>query len=150
MKVILLANVKGQGKKGELKEVSEGYARNYLFPRKLAQEATDAALKQLQAQLDQKKRKEQQELEAARDLARRLEGAKVVIRAHAGEGGRLFGAITTKHIGDALAERGFTVDRRKIHLPEPIRSLGGHQVQIKLHHDVSATITVSVEADPNA
>lgn len=150
MKVILQADVKGQGKKGEVKEVSEGYARNYLFPRHLATEATDAAMQQRKNQKDAEARREAQELEHAKELGKKLENTKVTLHTHAGEGGRLFGAITTKHVADALAKMGIDVDKRKIVLPEPIKSLGGHQVQVKLHHEVSATITVFVEADASS
>ncbi|MBX5435799.1 MAG: 50S ribosomal protein L9 [Alicyclobacillaceae bacterium] len=146
MKVILLADVKGQGKQGEIKEVSEGYARNFLFPRKLAVEATPANLQQLQAQKEARARKEAQELEAAKQLAARLEGRQLVIPAHAGEGGKLFGAITAKHIADALADAGFAIDKRKIQLPEPIKTVGGYRVPVKLHADVTVTIQVMVEA----
>lgn len=150
MKVILLEDVKGQGKQGEIKTVSEGYARNFLFPRKLAVEATEASLQQLKAQEEAKARQAEQELQAAKALAEKLEGAKVVIQTHAGGGGKLFGAITTKHIGDALQKAGFDVDRRKILLSDPIKSLGGHRIQVRLHHDVTATVTVFVEAEPES
>ncbi|MCL6516023.1 50S ribosomal protein L9 [Alicyclobacillus sp.] len=145
MKVILMADVKGHGKKGEIVQVSEGYARNFLFPRKLAVEATEANLQQLRAQQASKARKEAQELAAAKQLAERLNALSVRIPAQAGEGGRLFGAITTKHIGEALAKLGFDLDRRKIQLAEPIKALGGYRVTIKLHPEVSATVSVFVE-----
>ncbi|WP_029422193.1 50S ribosomal protein L9 [Alicyclobacillus macrosporangiidus] len=148
MKVILMADVKGHGKKGDIVNVSEGYARNFLFPRKLAVEANDANLQQLKAQQDAKARKEAQELAAALRLAEQLNDLKVSIPAQAGEGGRLFGAVTTKHIGEALAKLGFDLDRRKIQLPEPIKALGGYRVQIKLHPEVTATVTVFVEQSP--
>lgn len=143
-----MEDVKGQGKKGEVKNVSEGYARNYLFPRKLAIEATTANLQQLKEQKDAVARKEAQELADAKALSERLEQQKVVILAHAGEGGRLFGAITSKHIGDALQKLGFDVDKRKIQLSDPIKGLGGHRVQVKLHPEVTATVTVFVEEEP--
>ncbi|SFU62789.1 50S ribosomal protein L9 [Alicyclobacillus macrosporangiidus] len=148
MKVILMADVKGHGKKGDIVNVSEGYARNFLFPRKLAVEANDANLHQLKAQQDAKARKEAQELATARRLAEQLNNLKVSIRAQAGEGGRLFGAVTTKHIGEALAKLGFDLDRRKIQMPEPIKALGGYRVSIKLHPEVTATVTVFVEQSP--
>lgn len=147
MKVIFLSDVKGQGKQGELKNVSEGYARNFLFPKKLAVEATSASLQQLDTQKQAEARKQAQELESARRLKAQLEELRVVVKTHAGEGGKLFGAITSKHIGDALHQQGVTVDRRKVVLAEPIKSLGGHRVEIKLHHDVTAAITVFVEAE---
>lgn len=147
MKVILLQDVKGQGKKGEVKNVSEGYARNFLFPRQLAQEATPANLSQLEQQHAAKAKKEQQELEQARELAKSLEGKRFAVKTHAGDGGKLFGAVTTKHIGDAINSEGFDIDKRKIVLSDPIKSLGGHQVHIKLHPEVTATVTVFVEAE---
>ena len=147
MQVILLVDVKGQGKKGEVKSVSEGYARNFLFPRKLAVEATGGNLQQLKDQQAAKERKESQELAEAKQLAQKLQQARVAIKAHSGEGGRLFGAITTKHIGDALQKLGYEVDRRKIQLTDPIKGLGGHHVHIKLHPEVIATVTVLVEEE---
>lgn len=147
MKVILLQDVKGQGKKGEIKEVSEGYARNFLFPRKLAVEATPAELERLKAQQQAQARRAAQELAAAKALAEQLNKARVVVKAHTGDAGRLFGAVTSKHIGDALAALGFDIDKRKIHLPEPIKSLGAHPIQVKLHPDVSVQIMVHVEAE---
>jgi large subunit ribosomal protein L9 len=147
MKVILLADVKGQGKKGEIKNVSEGYARNYLFPRNLAEEATEANLQKLKAEQEAKARKEAEELRAAQELAAKMSDLKVTVRTQAGEGGRLFGAVTTKHIGEALTKLGYNIDKRKIQLHDPIKSLGGHKVQIKLHPEVTATITVYVEAE---
>ncbi|KPV42490.1 50S ribosomal protein L9 [Alicyclobacillus ferrooxydans] len=147
MKVILLEDVKGQGKKGEVKNVSEGYARNFLFPKNLAQEATPANLQQLEKQHEAKERKQEQELAQARELAKSLEAEKFVVKTHAGDGGKLFGAITTKHIGDAMHAKGFDVDKRKIALTDPIKSLGGHQVHVKLHPKVTATISVFVEAE---
>lgn len=149
MKVILLEDVKGQGKQGEVKNVSEGYARNFLFPRKLAIEASGANLQELDDKKEARARKQAQELAHAKEVKAQLESLRVVVQTHAGEGGRLFGAITTKHIGDALHEQGVKIDRRKIVLSEPIKSLGGHQVEVKLHHEVTATLAVFVEADPD-
>jgi large subunit ribosomal protein L9 len=145
MKVILLVDVKGQGKKGDLKNVSEGYARNFLFPQKLAIEATDASLQQLKSQQAAVTKREAQELQTAKDLAKHLDEQKVVIQAQSGEGGRLFGAITSKHIAEALLQSGYTVDKRKIQLPDPIKSLGGHTVQIKLHPEVTAKVNVFIQ-----
>lgn len=146
MKVILLEDVKGQGKKGETKNVSEGYARNYLLPRNLAQEATAVNLQELQAHKDAQTQREAHEVEVAKRLAEQLSSLRITVGAQAGDGGRLFGAVTTKHIGDAIVKQGYDIDKRKIQLPEPIKSLGGHQVHIKLHPEVTATVTVFVEA----
>lgn len=147
MKVIFLADVKDQGKKGEVKNVSEGYARNFLFPRHLAEEATTGNLQQLEQQQQAKARKQEQELELAKQLAKALESGRFVVKTHAGDGGKLFGAVTTKHIGDAIHSQGFDIDRRKISLPEPIKTLGGHQIHVKVHPEVTAKITVFVEAE---
>jgi large subunit ribosomal protein L9 len=144
MKVIFLQDVKGQGKKGEVKEVSEGYARNYLFPRGLATEASKGNLKTLEAQQQAAERRKQQEKEEAEALGKKLEAMTVVIRAKAGEGGRLFGAITSKQVAEALAKQGIDIDKRKIELDEPIRTLGVTKVPVKLHPQVRATLGVQV------
>ncbi|WAH36986.1 50S ribosomal protein L9 [Alicyclobacillus dauci] len=147
MKVILLKDVKGQGKQGEVKEVSEGYARNFLLPRNLAEEATPSALNRLKQQNDKHARLKAQELEDAKALAAQLNDKKIVVKTQSGEGGKLFGAITTKHIADAMKAEGISVDKRKIQLHDPIKSLGGHRVQVKLHPEVSVNISVYVEAE---
>lgn len=145
MEVILLANVKGQGKEGDIINVSPGYARNFLFPRKLAVEATESARREWAAKEEEARRQAAVEKKQAEELATKLESQRLTIITQAGEGGRLFGAVTTKHIGDALAEQGFNVDKRKIQLPEHIKTLGTHRVQVKLHPDVVATLTVDVQ-----
>ena len=144
MKVIFLQDVKGQGKKGEVKEVSEGYARNFLIPRGLAAEASKGNLKTLEVQKQSEERRKQQEKEEAEKLGKRLESMTVVIRAKAGEGGRLFGAITSKQVAEALAKEGIEIDKRKIELEEPIRTLGVTKVPVKLHPQVRATLSVQV------
>ncbi|MDG0795230.1 50S ribosomal protein L9 [Cohnella ginsengisoli] len=144
MKVIFLQDVKGQGKKGQVKEVSEGYARNFLLPKGYVQIATDGAKKtldQIQASVDKKK---MQEKEDAKALAAKLGEMTVVIKAKAGEGGRLFGAITSKQIAEALEKQKITIDKRKIELDEPIRTLGVTQVPLKLYPDVKGTLNVQV------
>ncbi|QQE78935.1 50S ribosomal protein L9 [Alicyclobacillus sp. SO9] len=145
MKVILLTNVKGQGQEGDVVDVSPGYGRNYLLPRKLAVEATEAAMKELQDKKKEEQRLAAAEKRAAEELASKLETHRVAITTQAGEGGRLFGAVTTKHIADALEQQGFNVDKRKIQLSEHIKSLGTHKVQIKLHPEVTATVNVDVQ-----
>ncbi|MFC3801607.1 50S ribosomal protein L9 [Cohnella sp. GCM10012308] len=144
MKVIFLQDVKGQGKKGQVKEVSEGYARNFLLPKGYVQIATDGAKKtldQIQASVDKKKA---QEKEDAKALAVKLGEMKIVIKAKAGEGGRLFGAITSKQIAEALEKQKITIDKRKIELDEPIRTLGITQVPLKLYPDVKGMLNVQV------
>lgn len=147
MKVILQADVKGQGKAGEVINVSEGYARNYLFPRKLAVEATEQALHQLKLQHQELERKKAEELDAAKKLAAEIETKSVEVHTQIGKDGRLFGAVTTKHIADAIAKLGYDVDKRKIHLTDSLKSLGAHKVTIKVHPNVSATLTVNVVAE---
>lgn len=144
MKVILLQDVKGQGKKGEIKNVSDGYANNFLIPRGLAEPANQSNVKQLEQQKKAEARNKEKEKEQAQALADKLGQTEVVLRAKAGEGGRLFGAVTSKHIADELKKMKLNVDRRKIELDEPIRSLGVTQVPIKLHPDVKATLKVQV------
>jgi len=144
MKVIFLKDVKGQGKKGEVKTVSDGYARNYLIPRGLAVEATESNLKTLEAQKRSEAKRKAQELAEAKALAEKLEKTTVTIAAKAGEGGRLFGAVTSKQIAEALAKQGLAVDKKKILLDEPIRALGTVRVPVKLHPDVTVQLAVTV------
>lgn len=145
MKVILQKDVPGLGKKGELKEVSDGYARNFLFPRGFAVEASAGRVRDLALQEAKKSRRTEREREEAAALASRLEDNTVLIKANAGEGGRLFGSVTTADIARALQEKGFTLDRKKIELPEPIKMLGRHTVAIKLHPQVAVSININVE-----
>lgn len=144
MKVILQQDVKGIGKKGDVKEVAEGHARNYLFPRKLAIEATQGNLNTHSAQEKSKQKKAQEELAAAQALAEKLGAEKITLQAKAGEGGRLFGAVTNKQVAEALAKKKYKIDKRKIMMDEPIRTLGVTQVAIKLHPEVQATVHVQV------
>lgn len=145
MKVIFLQDVKGQGKKGEIKNVSDGYATNYLIPRGLAKAANESNLKQLEHMkaIEQKqKAKEKQEAEA---LAEKLKAMTLTIRAKAGEGGRLFGSITSKHIADELKKQHkLDIDKRKMSLDEPIRTLGATRVPVKLHPEVKAELQVHI------
>jgi len=144
MKVIFLQDVKGQGKKGDVKEVSDGYANNFLIPRGLAKPASESNLKQLEHQKKAEARQKEKEKEEARALAEKLKEAHVVIKAKAGEGGRLFGSITTRHIADELKNMKLDIDKRKIVLDEPIRTLGVTEVPVKLHPEVKATLRVQI------
>lgn len=145
MKVIFQQDVKGHGKKGEVKEVAEGFARNYLFPRKLAVEASSANLNALKDQQRRERLRKERERAEAQELAERLKNLRVVISAKAGEGGRLFGAVTSKQISRHLKDvHGVQVEKKKIQLEEPIRSLGVTQVPVKLHPEVTVTIPVQV------
>lgn len=144
MKVIFIKDVKGQGKKGQVKEVSEGYAANFLLPRGLARPATEGNMKTLENQHAAEEKRKQQEKEEAVALGKKLESLTVELKAKAGEGGKLFGAITSKQIAEALAKQGHKIDKRKIELDEPIRTLGVTQMIVKLHPDVKATLKVQV------
>lgn len=145
MRVIFLKDVKGKGKKGEVKNVSDGYARNYLLKNKIAEEATPGNMKILDAQKRKDAQEEQNEKEEAINLKDKLADLTVEIKAKAGDGGRLFGSITSKQIAEVLEkEHGYKVDKRKIELGEPIRALGYTTVPIKLHPEVSGSIKVHV------
>ncbi|MBA2872883.1 large subunit ribosomal protein L9 [Anoxybacillus calidus] len=145
MKVIFLKDVKGKGKKGEVKNVADGYAQNFLFKQGLAIEATPANLKALEAQKNKQKREAEEELARAKQLKGQLEQLMVEISAKAGEGGRLFGSITSKQIAEALqSQHKIKIDKRKIELNDAIRSLGYTNVPIKLHPEVTATLKVHV------
>lgn len=145
MKVIFIKDVKGKGKQGEVKDVAEGYARNYLLKNNLAIEATPGNLKALDAKKRKTAQEEQEEKEEAMDLKDKLADLTVEMKAKSGDGGRLFGSITSKQIAEALKkEYGYKIDRRKIDLDEPIRSLGYTTVPVKLHPDVSGSIKVHV------
>ncbi|KKO54384.1 50S ribosomal protein L9 [Paenibacillus sp. DMB20] len=144
MKVIFIKDMKGQGKKGEVKEVSEGYATNFLFPRGVARPATEGNMKTLEQQNASEQKRKQQEKEDAVALGKQLEEMTVTLKAKSGEGGRLFGAITSKQIAEALAAQKIKIDKRKIELSEPIRHLGVTQVPVKLHPDVKATLKVQI------
>ncbi|MCD9024828.1 50S ribosomal protein L9 [Cohnella silvisoli] len=144
MKVIFLQDVKGQGKKGEIKEVSEGYARNFLLPKGVVQIATDGAKKSLDQQVASAQKKKENEKNEFKALAAKLSEMTIVIKAKAGEGGRLFGAITSKQIAEALEAHKITIDKRKIELEDPIRVLGVTKVTVKLYPDVKGTLNVQV------
>ncbi|MFS0788713.1 50S ribosomal protein L9 [Shouchella sp. 1P09AA] len=145
MKVIFLKDVKGKGKKGETKDVAEGYARNYLLPNHLAKEATSGNMKDLEAQQKSQEKKVQAELEEAQAFKQKLEELTITIPAKAGEGGRLFGAVSTKQIAEALQKEVKKIDKRKIQLDDPIRTLGYTKVPIKIHPEVTAVLNVHVK-----
>lgn len=144
MKVIFMKDVKGKGKKGEVKNVSDGYARNYLLKNNIAVEATQGNLKGLEAQKRKQQQLEQEEKEEAMQLKDKLAELTVEIEAKSGEG-KLFGSITSKQIAEALQkEHGYKLDKRKIELDQPIKSLGYTVVPVKLHPEVSGSIKVHV------
>lgn len=146
MKVIFLKDVKGKGKKGEVKNVADGYAHNFLLKQELAVEANNANTKTLEAQKNKEDQLAAEELQQAKELKETIENLTVELEAKAGEGGRLFGSITTKQIAEALQKKhGIKIDKRKMDLNDGIRTLGHTKLPVKLHHEVVATLTVSVK-----
>lgn len=144
MKVILLQDVKKIGKKGDVIEASDGYARNYLFPRKLAEEATANALHVVNAKKENERKKKLAELEAAQKLAAELKGKEVTINAKAGENGRLFGAITNKDIAEVINKQfNLTIDKKKI-VVNTIKVAGEYEVEVKLYPEVSTKMKVII------
>ena len=145
MKVILKQDVRGKGKKGQMIEVAEGYARNFLLPRGLAALATTDAVNTMRLQEKAKARAEAEAKAAATALAEQLKSCPVKIPARGGEGGRLFGAVTTQEIAAALAEQyKVEIDSKKLVLDEPIKSFGSYQVKAKLGYEISGTVYVMV------
>lgn len=145
MKVILKQDVKGIGKKGDLLNVAEGHARNFLFPRNLAMEATEGNLQTLKERQDAQTRKKDRELDKAKNLAASLKDVVVTITAKTGEGGRLFGSINSKDIADGLARQKIELDRRKIELKDPIKVLGTYDVPIRIYPELVVPIKVVVK-----
>jgi large subunit ribosomal protein L9 len=147
MKVVLRDDVENLGRKGDVVDVADGYARNFLVPRGLAIKATRGVIAQAEAMRRSREAREAREREAAEAQAAVLRGARLEISARAGEGGKLFGSVTAADIADALrAQKGVEVDRRKIGLDEPVKELGEVEVVVKLHTEVEASLTVAVVA----
>jgi len=145
MKVILLKDVKGLGKAGELVNAKDGYARNFLFPKKLAIEATDANLKKWEEEMAKKKQKQQEEYEEAVKLKEKIESISIQLKSKSGEGGKLFGSITSKDVAQALkAQHNIDIDKKKIEMKNNIKSLGTTTVEVKVYPEVTATLKVNV------
>lgn len=145
MKIILLEDVKALGKKGQIVEVSNGYARNFILPKKLGVEANSKNMNDLKLQKQHEAKVAQENLEAAKDLAAKLEAAKIELTMKTGEGGKTFGSVSSKEIAQAVKEQlGLKVDKKKIQIKEPIKSLGMHLVPVRLHPQVSAELKVHV------
>ena len=145
MKVVLLADVKGSGKKGELVNVSDGYARNFLFPKKLAKEANAQALNKLKNAEESKAFKIKQETEAAQASADKINGKSVSILAKAGQGGKLFGSVTAKEIAEAIKKQyGVDVDKRKIDTKGDMKAFGTYECEVKLYSGITATVKAVV------
>ena len=146
MKVILLQDVKALGKKGEVVNVNDGYARNFILPKKLGVEANGKNLNDLKLQKNNKAKVAQEHLDAAKKLAEELKAGKVVLTMKVGEGGRTFGSVSSKEIAEAVKEQmHLDIDKKKIQLKEQIKTLGTHIVSVKLHPEVTAELNVSVK-----
>ena len=145
MKVLLLQDVKGQGKKGEIVNVSDGYARNFLLPKKQAVVADNAVMNELRTKEEAKKHREAEERKAAQENAKKLEGIVVKLYATAGADGKFFGAISAKEVADELAKQaGIEVDNRKIDLKDSIKAFGTYALDVKLYADVTGKINIVV------
>ena len=148
MKVILLRDVKSLGKKGEIVNVNDGYARNFILPKKMGVEATGKNLNDLKLQKNNEKKVAQEQLDSAKTLAEKIGQGKVELAIKVGEGGRVFGSVSSKEIAAAVKEQmGLDVDKKKIQLKETIKSLGTHNVPVKLHPEVTAELKVIVKEE---
>jgi large subunit ribosomal protein L9 len=148
VRVVLRDDVENVGRKGDLIEVTDGFARNYLVPRGLAIKATKGVVQQAEAMRRNREAREARDREGAQALADQLTGRRIELKARAGEGGRLFGSVTAGDVADAVrAQTGVEVDRRKTQLAEPLKELGEVEVPVKLHADVEVTLTVDVVAE---
>ncbi len=144
MKVILSKDIKELGKKGQTVEVSEGYARNYLLPRGMAVLATEGATKALTQEKQAQDRKRAREITEAQELAARLTATELRITAKVGDGGRLFGSVTSADIAASLASRGIQIDKRRLELKEAIKVAGRYSVEVKVYQEISAKLTLDV------
>lgn len=145
MRVVFLKDVKGKGKKGEIKNVADGYAQNFLIKNGYAAEANAQAMSQLEGQKKLEAKNAAAELAAAQELKEKVEALTVELKAKSGEGGRLFGSVSSKQVADELQKtHGIKIDKRKMTLPDGIRALGYTSVPVKLHHEVNATLKVHV------
>jgi large subunit ribosomal protein L9 len=145
VKVLLKQDVAKIGKKGQILDVKEGYARNFLIPGGLAVEASGGAMKQIEEEKKASDRHKAKEKEEAQDLAKKIEAVSILLKHKAGEEGRLFGSITSAEIAEALKQKSFNIDKKKIVLDEPIRLVGDYEVKIKLYPEVVAHLNVRVE-----
>lgn len=146
MKVILLEDVKSLGKKGQVVEVSDGYARNYVLPKKLGMEANSKNMNDLKLQKANEDRIALEQLEAAKDFAAKMETKEVIVSIKSGEGGKTFGSVSSKEIAEAAKlQCGMEIDKKKIQMPQAIKSLGVYEVTVKLHPKVSGKLKVKVQ-----
>ena len=145
MKVVLLADVKGQGKKGQVVNVSDGYARNFLFPKKLATPADNKVMNELKGKEDARLHKIELEKQSAQATAEKLKTVAVKIKAQAGSDGRIYGSVTSKEIAEQLkVQHGIEIDRRKLQIKDPIKTFGAHAIEIKLYPEITGTVNIVV------
>jgi len=145
MQVILLEDVKGVGKKDQMLNAADGYARNFLFPKKLAVEATKENIATLERKKKNEEGKRLREVEAAIALQKQLQEAKITIKVKTGDGGKMFGSVTTTEVAEAIsAKTGMVIDKKKITIPAAIKSVGEYSAEVKLHTDITAKVTVEI------
>lgn len=145
MEVVLLEDVKTLGKKGQIVKVNDGYARNFILPKKLGIEATTKNLNDLKLQKANEEKLAAEQLKAAQELGAKLSEASITLSIKAGEGGRAFGSVSGKEIAAAIqSQLGYDIDKKKLVLPEPLKTFGSHEVPVKLHKDVTAKLIVKV------
>src|SRR4029077_20296419 len=147
MQIILQEDVEKVGTRGQVVEVAEGYARNFLLPRKLALEATPGNMKRLEKMRATFAKREATERDSAQKLAELLAGIAVALARKAGENDQLFGSVTSADVAEALAAQGYNIDKRKIQLDEPIKLVGEYQIPVKLYHDVTASVKLAVQRE---
>lgn len=147
MKVILLQDVKGQGKKGEIKDVNEGYARNFLIKKGLAEIATASKLNDISMKKSAADFHKAEEIKATKLLAEEIKGKTFIVKIKAGQNGKVFGSVTGGNISDALSAAGYNIDKKKIVLPQPIKTLGTYDIDLKLMEGVTSKIIVVVEGE---
>jgi large subunit ribosomal protein L9 len=147
MKVILMTDVPALGQRGETRDVANGYARNFLLPRKLAVPATPANLKNVEHLKRQRAREEERALETAKATAERIEGLTLAVTARASEDGRLYGSVSPQDVVEFLERHKITVEKRRVAMDEPIKAVGDYKVSVRLHGDVTAALTVTVKAE---
>ena len=148
MKVILLQDVRGKGKKGQLLEVSDGYARNYMLPRKIAMEATPDAINTMRMNDKAQQERQTRERAEAVELAKKMKTMTLTVLAKGGGAGRLFGSVTNQEIADALQAQGITLDKRKIVIDEPIKTVGTYTIRCKLGYEIVGELTVQIQEKP--
>ena len=147
MKIILLQDVKGQGKKGEVIDVNEGYARNFLIKKGLAEVATAAKLNDMKMKQSAADFHKAEEIKAMQETAKNISGKNFTVKIQAGQAGKVFGSVTGANVADALQAAGYDIDKKKVILPAPIKTLGVYDVDLKLMEGISAKIKVTVEAE---